>query len=159
MADTPKNHDDPGADDEGPVAQELDDLELEKWTDAFDQLTGGDRPRPAEVAADADEAPATEAAAAAPAVPADVDRLFDEGGIEFGEALGDLLGAPPPLPLPDGSEEIMSSAPRPVRTSVPRMAPLVATAPASVDLPPAPTDDEIFGDAAKTDFGASLADD
>src|SRR5262245_47045363 len=105
MADTPKNPDDQPGDDDGPIAQELDDLELEKWTNAFDQLTNSA----------VDKAPDLEAHEQGKSK-LDVDGLFDEG-MEFGEALGDLLGAPPPLPLPDGSEEIMSSAPRPVRTS------------------------------------------
>ena len=169
MADTPKNLDDS---DDGPVAQELDDLELEKWTDAFDALTnstvgasplprpaGQAQPAPPPAGAPDDDADmiveASEEPPARSRVGADVDRLFDNDGIEFGEALGDLLGAPPPLPLPDSHEEVISSAPRPARLSQPRMA--TVPPPLTGDLPPAPTDDEIFGEAIQKEFGAAIA--
>lgn len=102
-------------------------------------------------------------APAAPAGPDPMMALFGEGDIELGsegQALGTLLGdEPPPLP-PEPAEAGEGGAPvatPSVRRNIQKLEPRPAgTTSAVSELPPAPTDDEIFGGIEDQEWSDSL---
>ncbi|MCC6999300.1 MAG: hypothetical protein IT370_32105 [Deltaproteobacteria bacterium] len=105
-------------------------------------------------------------APAAPAAPDPMMELFGEGDIELGsegQALGTLLGdEPPPLP-PEPAEadaaggEVPVATPS-VRRNIQKLEPRPAAGATSAvsELPPAPTDDEIFGGIEDQEWSDSL---
>ena len=109
--------------------------------------------------------PLTSAPAAA-AGPDPMMALFGEGDIELGgegQALGTLLGdEPPPLPpepaeAEAGDGEVPVATPS-VRRNIQKLEPRPASGATSAvsELPPAPTDDEIFGGIEDQEWSESL---